>query len=170
MAIDPNICRWIVASFCNHFINAKVMQIGFPNGTPSIPLPIYLEGQQPTNGSKNAWAELRVDGPFIQDYPGNVQKYIVSVSILILVAMNTQDMYQIYQYCGDFANLFTEPIAIMKFGDGPNDDPTQMVDCMILQYAGKDEHVAINHYGQYDASIQMLQSTVDGHFYMTVTN
>jgi hypothetical protein len=151
-------------------MKAQIMQTGFPNGIPPVPLPMYLEGQQPTNGEKNAWAELRVDGPFCYYLPGNVQKYIVSVSILILVAMNTQDLYQIYQYCGDFANLFTGAVPVMKFGDGPNDDPTQMVDCMILQYAGKDEHVAINHYGQYDASIQMLQSTVDGHFYMTVTN
>jgi hypothetical protein len=172
MALNPNIARWIVASMCNYFIsqtNAKIMQTGFPNGTPPKPLPIYLEGQPQTNGDKSAWAELRIDGPFCQDLPGNVQKYAITVSILILVAMNTQDMYQIYQYCGDFANLFTDSIPIMKFGDGPDDDPAQMIDCMVLESTGK-EHVAINHYGQYDASIQMLQSTVDGMFYMTVTN
>lgn len=143
--------RWIIASISKHFADRV--------GT----LPLYIEGQKRPTGVKDL-LELRMDGPYITEESHNYWRLYMEVSVIVQSTMDATDYHRIFRNCGLVASLFTT-IQLYKFGDGPDDAPTETIGCLsLIQDIGKRERIQINHFGILDPSTSLLQSSVEAHY------
>jgi len=90
--------------------------------------------------------ELRTDGPWFVQWPGNWWRAEVEANILIML-FDTQNIYTMSQYVGALATLAVQPIATEDF-------------CLYPMYDRR-RTVQINNYGQIDKDQNIEQSTVE---------
>lgn len=153
MASDPNWPRWLFASVSKHFLDRRG------------DLAFYIEGQERTVPAPSELLEFRMDGPYETEINKNYWKLFIEVSILIQSTKDGADFHKIHRHCGQVAAAFTS-IPVYKYGDGVDDDQSMFGCLTLVQDIGKRERIQINHFGQIAPDVQLMQSSVEGHFEM----
>lgn len=156
MASNPNWPRWLFASTSKHF-NDRRGDVSF-----------YIEGQERNVPAPKDLFEFRMDGPYETELNKNYWRLYIEISILIQSTKDDSDYHRIHRHCGTVASAFTT-IPVYKYGDGVDDDQSLLGCLTLIQDVGKRERIQINHFGQIDASTPLLQSSVEGHYEMTLT-
>lgn len=156
MPANHNWPRWIFASVSKHFSDRR--------GT----LAFYIEGQERTVPAPKDLLELRLDGPYLTEVNKDYWRLYIEVSVLVQAIKDDSDYHRIHGHTGLVAQAFTT-IPVYKFGDGEDDDQTQLGCLELVQNLGKRERIQINNFGQIEQSTPLLQSSVEGHFEMYLT-
>ena len=153
--MNENWPRWIFASVSKHF------------NDNTDTLDIIYEGQKKSaEFEETDLIEFRMDGPFFFNISKGLWSAKIEVNILIQSAIDNADFHKIYRYVGIVSAAFT-PIVIYKYGDGVDDDDSQ-IGCFNLIQDTR-EVLTINHFGQIDPAKQLLQATVEGHYNVQLT-
>lgn len=153
MPANPNWPRWIFASVSKHFYDRR--------GT----IAFYIEGQERTVPAPKDLLEFRLDGPYLTEVNKDYWRLYIEVSILIQAIKDDTDYHRIHSHTGLVAQAFTT-IPVYKFGDGVDDDQTQLGCLELVQNLGKRERIQINNFGQIEQTTPLIQSSVEGHFEM----
>ena len=156
MSSNVNWPRWIFASTSKYFYDRRG-DIDF-----------YIEGQQRISGTGKDLIEFRLDGPLMSELTKDEWYLEIDINLLIQCVKDDLDYYRTHKICGSVAQAFTA-IPIYKYGDGTDDDQSQ-IGCMTLTKGpGRRDGVQINHFGQIGSDTLLMQSSVEGHFHMTIT-
>jgi hypothetical protein len=157
MSTRAKLPLWVFASACKHF-NDTITGID-----------VFTEGGDRTNIDKSDWCELRIDGPWIIDISKDVIQVKTEINVLIGTVIDDTNMYKESvnhtKIIPAFANF-----KVYKYG--PDDDAENNGDClgaMILEpLRDRNQRVEVARFGQIDPAIRLLQSTIEGHFQMTI--
>lgn len=135
MAFDPNLPRWIKASVYKYFSDGIAPTLAMGQGCP-----IYFNNYK----GDQSWAELRMDGPMIEEYECQSYRIDITVDILITAFIGSDD-YALDRLVGFYGSLMDYDICCYKYGNGPQDDQSQFG---VLQlYPSKRNKVDIVNFG-----------------------
>jgi hypothetical protein len=148
--IHPDWVRWCYTSINKHFDGSKRAYS------------LYLEGDARTLQSEAEFAELRMDGPFIEIPQKRLYYLDVEINILCQTHVDPRQHYSAQVMVGTFASAFRNQIPVYKFGDGPLDDGS-LLGCFHLQRSLK-EKVDISYFGVIKSDTKILQTTIEGHY------
>ena len=154
MSLKTNLPRWIFASVAKHFVDG-------------LSIHTFVEGTERRTNDQRDWIEVRIDGPNIEELT-NQSYYITSeVNLLVCTQMKPTSAFLHSTNIGLATELFTN-IKIYKYGS-QDADTGDLLGCYILQPEG-DKHggIEIANMGQIDASLKLLQTTIEGHYRMYV--
>lgn len=147
--------RWIVASFAKHFDDRR-------RG-----IRMFVEGQDhPDDPPDTEWMEVRVDGPFILEPSKGFFNITVEVNVMIATQKNDQDIYRHYRNCGTVNQAFLGPVKVFKYGTGIDDDQSLLGCFVLLRSFDQREALRVCHFGQLDATVPLMRSSVEGHYLM----
>lgn len=142
--------RWCYASITKHFEERKSSYS------------LYLEGDERITQDLNQFAELRIDGPFIQI----LQKYSywlnMEINVLCQTHVDPRRHYEPQVIVGVFTKAFENTINVYKLGDGPFDDGS-LLGCFHLQRDPK-EALDINYFGIIKEDVKLTHTTIEGHY------
>jgi|SRR5215831_6900653 len=151
--LDQNLSRWIFASISKHFDDNR-------NG-----IPLFIEGQTRNQETPTDSAELRMNGPYVNNPSHSLYFVIVDVNILIKCINDDSDAHKQWRMIGIFLEAFPPNFQIFKYGDGPEDNPNEMVGCLILQRDRGDE-IIVNNFGEINPGTKITESTINGVYRM----
>lgn len=148
--IHQNWVRWCYASINKHFDSMKSSYA------------LYIEGDDRTLQSEAEFAELRIDGPFIET-PQKFLYYLdVEINVLCQTHLDPRRHYSAQVMVGVFARAFKNTISVYRYGDGPLDDGS-LLGCFHLQ-RNRREKVDVSYFGIIKNNVRILQTTVEGHY------
>lgn len=159
MALDPNMVRWIVASVRTFFNSRRgdyhlyYENVGKKDLKDSNGRPITVYGQ------------LRIDGPYIRTPTSNETQYEIEVNVLCQSNVDNTNADVIEAMLGQFVTAYEYAIPVMKYGNGPSDDRTVQVGCLV-QIADKGEQIRVNRFGQANPDTPLAQASIDGSYRM----
>lgn len=159
--MNENWIRWIKASFATHF-----------QTTLEPRLKVYFEGNDHVNAQGEyvttlpKWVEFRLDGPYWKELSHNYYQLKVEINILLSVrpANLQKDFYESERCQGIINAAFVRNLSMIRLGDGTDDD-NQTFGCMSLITEGR-EPVVTSNFGLLAPDVELIQSTVEGHYYM----
>lgn len=147
--MNDNWPRWIFASVSKHFETALSS------------FKMFIEGEERDKWEKSDFIELRVDGPYFREIQSSwIAK--IEINILLQVVM-VNDVHLIHRNTGLIASAFT-PIVVYKYGDGVDDDDSQIGCLKLVQNIRANELLVISHFGKIKPDLPLLQASVEGHF------
>jgi len=146
MAFDPSIPRWIKASAFEH---VKTLT----NGA----YPIYLNSY---NGD-SSWAELRMDGPMVENYEFASFRFDVTLNILA-TCFSGDDEYAIDRMVGILGTSLDNDICLFKYGNGLEDD--QSMFGTLQMYPSKDRKVDIVHFGLITPDSKFKRASIEASY------
>jgi len=150
--VNANWGRWIYASICQHFEDLR-------SG-----LFMFLEGEHRETQDQLEFFELRVDGPFFQQFSKGWWKLIVEVNAIITVPKSDKDFHNIRLQTDFVTSLFTNNILTYRYGKEIQDDDT-FLGCLQAQ-DGKRKNLQVSHFGQLQPAAEVLQAGVERHYTM----
>ncbi len=153
MNVNANWSRWIHSSISKHFDDNR-------GGVA-----LYIEGAVRLNPEPEPRFELRVDGPYYQEVSAGVWFINVEINLLIFAQRDDTQFYLMQTLEGKGAAIFADAIPVMKYGNGPDDNRTSMLGCLVLRSNGRDE-IITSRFGLIDPTRRVSQSTVEGHYQM----
>jgi hypothetical protein len=158
---NPNWPRWIFASIADYFKTAA----------QAIPLPLLVEGIDERMGDDEHYshAELRINGPSIQELSKGYFRLQVGINVLLTELMERTHTYDLQDWCGAFSVAMDGPINLYHYGpDTGGVDDGQWFDCL-LPLKSKFDPNRIFHFGQISKTDRVRQSMVDGAFVVYLT-
>lgn len=147
--MNDNWPRWIFASVSKHF------------ETVLSSFKMFIEGEERDQWEESDFIELRIDGPYFREIQSG-WKAKIEINILLQVVM-TNDVHLIYRNAGLIASAFT-PIVVYKYGNGVDDDDSQIGCLKLVQNIRANELLVISHFGKIKPDLPLLQASVEGHF------
>lgn len=157
MPIDPHLARWTFASLVTHLKGVAV----------DDQHPFLIEGvdeRADTLLKSRLWAETRVTGPFVQQQHG---QYRVHVDANVLLTSNGDaPPYEIIRVAGLYQQALSTPIPVWNFGSQAGDyveaDPSThlLLGCLTAK-PGRQESVAVFHFGQVEKTDRVRQTLID---------
>ena len=142
--------KWCYASINKHFDDRKESYS------------LYIEGDARTTQDDAEFAELRIDGPFI-NIPQKYLYYLdVEINILCQTHVDPKSHYRAQVMIGTFLRAFRNIIPVYKLGDTSLDDGS-LLECFHLQRDSK-EKIDIGHFGIIRPDTKILQTTIEGHY------
>lgn len=147
--------RWVAASINKHFSDRKRGYF------------CYIEGQDRVDLRQDRF-EVRYDGPYIQETSKNYFQVNVEINVLVTTIKDQIDGYKDKKMVGVAAAAFTNEIPVYKFGDTVGVDDSSLVGCLVLKTSGR-EQIIISNFGLIQPSANIIQSTVEGHYQMTLS-
>jgi len=154
MSINPNWSRWIKSSVVKHFQD-------YVGGVQ-----LLIEGQPKVKLAQNERFELRMEGPYISEESHNFFFLYIEINILISCIID-KDLYRIDTLAGMAASGFMN-VDVYREGNGADDTGTLLGCLHLMQHSGSSEKVTQKNYGQQEHDVPMQQSSVEGHFTMTI--
>ncbi len=155
MSTRDSLPLWIVASVCKHF-------------TDSISgIDVHVEGQTRANLDKSDWCEIRIDGPWIIDVSLGVVQVKSEVNVLVGTVMDDTNLYKESLNLAKVMPAFNS-FNVYKYGPGDDDDDTCLGKFILEPVRDLRQRVEIARFGQLSPAVRLLQSTVEGHFQMTL--
>ena len=145
--------RWIMASINTHFSSA-------------ITLPYFIEGMDRETKDLTSFVEIRMDGPWFLELSANYWRVYIEVNIMIHTVMNDEDLYQHVKNIGNVTVAFQECISAYKYGNGDDDDDSQLGCLQLVVERNDREQTKISNFGQIDKSVKLQQATVEAHYEM----
>jgi hypothetical protein len=162
MPANPNWARWVFASVATY-----LKDVAKENG-----LPVLIEGlDDRTTEFMEATdrCEVRITGPFTREVSRNYFQIEVVVNVLFLSRYEEQkNRYAIIQKTGVFQEAMDGPVAVYKYGNGPDDDEHALVGCL-LPVQGRHNAIRVLHFGQINPTDRLKQSMVDASYRMEVS-
>lgn len=145
---------WINSSLERHF-KTKILK-----------LPVYREGEEVDLNKPRA--ELRIDGPQIEQLDSKTYKAYVEVNLILTIPKDGNAVYLCDMYNGHVAKAFETCIPCYKIGhesfDGSNF-------ANLVEAKGRlSRGTYISNFGQIDPNIRVLQSTIEGHYETELRN
>jgi len=156
---NPNWPRWIFASASKHFFDAGAA------ATPAIP--VFVENQKRDTEEEITLWEFRLDGPNIVELSKNFYELKVEINILIQTKLDIEDAHRHFDVVGIAQEKMENTISVFKYGNRAGDDDT-FLECLHLR-TEINEPVFVNHFGQIEPTTHITQSTVEGHYRMTLS-
>lgn len=147
--INKNWIRWIRASCRKHFDSYKGSNVLHIEGLDRD----GLSGQQ-------EFAEFRLDGPHVQFLSG-LHRLEIDIAIGIQVKQDPDDLDKIARFSGLFHEAFTASINVFKFGDTADDDPDELLGCLMLS-----DRVRYNYFGVVDTAVKLEQAQILARYYI----
>jgi hypothetical protein len=157
--MDSNWPRWIKASVNRAFDQDIRVASG---------LPLFIEGTDRRTEDLQTYAELRIDGPTITELSKGYWQFEITIDVLVNSKRNDEDIYTLERAVGNVLAAFKHSISVFKFGDGLNDNPTELLDCLILLPRAKDS-IIVTNFGQTDIAVRLFQTTVEASYRMNLT-
>lgn len=145
--MNPNWPRWIWASVSKWFSDII---------TPNIPM--YVEGDDRGTGLLATYTEFRMDGPTGKEQNKGIWALYIAINVLVVVKKNETDTHTQFKIQGQVTNAFTQVIPIYRYGD---DDG--FIDCLTLRTDNRNG-IIISQFGQISPDLNVLQSTIEGHY------
>lgn len=145
--------KWILISVRKHFTDIL---------TP-LGVVFFMEGQERDTTDKAEWYELRVDGPWGEERSKGNWIYTIEVNMLVAVGMS-YDQYRVYRNVGKAVAAFTRKIDIFKYGTEVQDTGDKIV-CATQERTFR-RPFKISHFGQIQATVKIIQATVESRYYM----
>lgn len=144
MKLNPDWPRWFQSSFLDNFL--------------SFSLPVFSVNQtRPTNVVN--YAELRMNGPHYNQLNQNLWKIDVYLACIINIFNDERDQFKIHRYNGELLSLFKRDIPMFRFGDGANDDDSQICCFKIVG-----DSIRSSIYGQTQAATRTTICSVEAHY------
>ena len=151
--MNKNWARWIFASVTKHFDDNK-------QG-----LATYVEGTYRDTRTEVDFFEVRQDGPYSTEVSKDYWHFFIEVNILIQSTMSATDFHKIYRDVGIVMAAFTD-IPVYRYGTGDDDDDTLLGCLQLVSDAQGKKPVKVSHFGQIEPRTDLLQATVEGHYFM----
>lgn len=126
---------------------------------------MYVEGQDRATSELAEYIELRVDGPYIKEQSKNLYRVDLECNVLCCAKRDEVDNHKIHRITGKVASIFTSNIPVFKFGNGPDDNSSTLVGCLVRR-DDKKEGIITSHFGQIDPDVNLMQATVEAHYRM----
>ena len=152
---NPNWSRWIFASISKHFDDCKG------------DLDLYIEGQYRDLKPAKDFIELRVDGPFITELTKGEYKLRFEVNVMVQSRMDDINYHRIYTDVGKVSSIFL-PMQVYKYGTGSEDTGESFGCLKLLQSTRTRERIQVNHFGQIEPEVPLVQASVEGHYEITL--
>jgi hypothetical protein len=148
-----HIPRWVVASVHKHFDANRDNVV------------LYLEGQDrtPTNEMTEHF-ELRVDGPHQDQQTQSEWIFYVEVSLLITSHKDRKDSHKMQRLLGIALEAMQTCIPVYKYGDGPDDDKSQLG--VLIRVDTSRDPTDVSNFGQIEPTAEIEQGTVAGNYRM----
>lgn len=122
--------------------------------------PLYYEGDERTTRLDQNFAEVRLDGPDI-DQPSRNQFFLnCTLNVLISHKMSPSDLYLPEKVLGQFEDGFTDTVSVYRYGNGPDDDQS-FLGCYVLQ-----DPIETNKFGIIDKDYRVVQVTLEAEYRM----
>ena len=150
--VNANWGRWIYASICQHFEDLR-------SG-----LLMFLEGEHRTTQDTLQFFELRVDGPFFQQFTKGYWNLKVEINAIITVPKSDKDFHNIRKQTDFVTSMFTNSILTYRYGKEIQDDNTYL-GCLQAE-DGKRKNLQVSHFGQLQTTDEILQAGVERHYKM----
>lgn len=148
--INKNWIRWVRASCRKHFDSFK--------GSNTL----YFEGLDRDGLTElQEFAEFRLDGPHVSFLAGGSYKLEIDIAVGIQAKQDPNDLDKISRFAGIFHVAFTDPINVFKFGDTADDDPEELLGCLILA-----DKVRYNYFGMVDSVNKLEQAQLLAKYYI----
>lgn len=155
--MNENWPRWIFASISKHFNSKKGDCELTVQGTDTVDLQKLKE-----------LAELNYTGPLFEEESINYWRADIIVLIAIIVKRTDNNFHRIHQLSGRFGKAFDRCIPVMKYGDGPDDDPLTQVG--YLQIVDRNNStIEVENLGQPDPDLPLEEVHVSGHYKIYLT-
>lgn len=156
---DSNWARWIHSSVATALKTVASL----------ANIPVLVEGvdtRTATFMEAPDRVEIRVNGPFTRELPGNVHEVLVDVNVLATSHMGgtLRSAYTLDEVLGLFHEAMDGHIAIYRFGTGPDDDQS-LLGCLTPR-PGTNAHIRVMRFGQLDPTIPAQQGMVDARYVM----
>lgn len=159
---DANWTRWIFASIATYL---KAVAAG-------VSLPCLVEGLDDRTSAYmevGDRCEVRITGPFTREVSRNYYHLEVLVNVLFTSTYDeTKNQYAILQKIGVFHEAMDGAIAVYKYGNGEDDDETELVGCLSPAH-GRADAIKVFHFGQIDPATRLKQSMVDARYVMEIS-
>ena len=161
MSYDPNWPRWVQASVADHFktvCNAR----GYPSLVEGI------DERETDFIESSDRIEIRVNGPFTEEKSKGYWHFEVFVNLLISSHMggSLPNAYLGTEMAGYMAQAASDPIPVFKYGNGVDDDQSQ-IGCLAIG-RGKSDSVKVIHFGEINKEDRLRQFAVDVNYEMTL--
>lgn len=151
MPVNPNWNRWIKASVASYF---KTISASFN-------IPLVFEGTEKNTAQDQDYFEFRMNGPIYKEETNNQFRVDICINILVTSKRDLNDFYRHETNIGKITTAFNEAIPIYKMGSEAGDDPTALVDCLILNKMG-DRTITVQEIGQIDSQSLATQAAIEG--------
>ena len=152
--VNANWNRWIFASLTSYFAARR-------QG-----IPFYIEGQSRPDTVSN-FGEFRLDGPLYNELNNHYWTVDVTVTIIISIVQDDQDIHKLDRIIGIFLAAFTTDIPVFRYGDNPNIDTQEQLGCLKLSPAFG-ERIRVDKFGQIKVATPITQASIEAHYVMTL--
>ena len=112
------------------------------------------------------FAEIRIDGPKINQLSKDYWRLYIEINILIQTVMDDDDLHRLYRNIGDVNMAFQNCISVYKYGTGDDDDDSQLGCFKLVTDRFDRENIVTSNFGQIDKSVRLQQATVEAHYEM----
>lgn len=155
--INPNWTRWIWASATKWWDDHKG------------DLPIFFEGDDRDTADLQDYIEFRMDGPKFVEFTADSYEVRVQINILVASVMNSKTTHRFQQTMGLVQSMFSKTIPVFKYGDMPQDNPSELIGCLQIQMNGRNsEKLSVNQFGQIEKTFRMQQATIEAEYRMDI--
>jgi len=153
--MNNHLPRWIFTSFRKHFDDNL------------IDTKLYIEGVHRNLSADANWMEFRMDGPWSKELSKNLWIHFVEVNILIVIGIDYTNSYTINKKEGIVRELFNKTVPIYRYGDPIEDAENDgtLVGCMDLERTQR-RPIEVKRFGQIEPKTPILQSSVNGRYFM----
>ena len=152
-----NVTKWIFASIAKHF-----------NSLSDDDVYVHISGQLRETDDKDAWVEVKIDGPYITKLSKGYHNLKIEISVQSFTVQKRDYLYNNLELQGKVLDLFTESIGIYKLGNKSEDDKT-FAFCILLDH--NDKHTLdVANYGAVDENEKIKVSGIEGHYYAKIKN
>ena len=162
MSANPNWARWVFASVATYLKEVAA----------DVEIPVLIEGlDERTTELMSATdrCEVRITGPFTKEVSHDWFQIEVVVNVLFVSRYEEQkNQYAIIQKTGVFQEAMDGPIAVYKYGNGPDDDEHALVGCL-TPVQGRNDAIRVMHFGQVTPTDRLKQSMVDARYRMELS-
>lgn len=148
--MNQNWARWIFASVSYFFDRQRGSLDMFVEGTDKM-------GRR----QEKDYLEFRLNGPYGTEIARAQWKLVFDVNILVCSIRDQKDIHRIYRNAGIVTSMFKGEIPIYKMGDGSEDNNSVLLGCAVLETEGRAGGIYVDHYGQLDPALPVLQATVE---------
>jgi hypothetical protein len=131
-------------------------------------LKYFVEGEPRTTDKDEQYIEFRLDGPESEEVSRNYWHHDFEINLAITILQN-EDLGRIHRYAGIIVQAMNAEIPIFKYGcvnDLANDKT--FIGCLQLRREFRERAIVTAHFGQVEASLNIMQATVEGHFRLTL--
>jgi hypothetical protein len=156
MSLKLNLPKWIFLSSAKHFTDGLTGH------------DVYVEGTVRNLTDRSDWIEIRIDGPTIKETSHDCLIVESEINILVATQKNTAGFLRHMVTVGKVANIF-EDFWICKYGeDSSEDDESRLEVFRLKPLDDNSDKIAIANMGQIDPALNLLQTSIEGHYKMIV--